>query len=60
MADALRHLTRLGVYKVGRPVSRKFLRIFCANKNFRINELKLLLWPGDAVRVKRHESNVMG
>ena len=39
MADALRHLTRLGVYKVAMPVSRKFLEIFYQNKPFLINRV---------------------
>jgi len=46
MADALRHLTRLGVYKVAVPVSRKFLGFFCANKHFIINCLEVIISLG--------------
>ncbi len=42
MADALRHLTRLGVYKAAMPVSRKFLDFFCSNKPFTMNCLKAI------------------
>jgi hypothetical protein len=46
MADALRHLTRLGVYKVAMPVSRKFLEFFCSNKPFTMNRLKEIISVG--------------
>jgi hypothetical protein len=46
MADALRHLTRLGVYKVPMRVSRKFLEIFSINKLSIISNLEAIVSVG--------------
>lgn len=59
MADALRHLTRLGVYKAAMPVSRKFFGIFCDNKYFIINCLKALISVGRVIPKKQSTPHVI-
>jgi hypothetical protein len=59
MADALRHLTRLGVYKVAMPVSRKFLDFFYSNKQVIINSLHPTISVAGVVPEKPSVSRVL-
>jgi len=59
MADALRHLTRLGVYKAPMPVSRKFLEFFCDNKPFIINCLNVDIPVGRVAPKKEFRPRVV-
>ena len=59
MADALRHLTRLGVYKAAVPLSRKFLGIFHENKSFEINNLESPRAPSSAISQNQRGPHVL-